>query len=280
MIYDRQGRFSPLKALSLTLLLAPALWLAWRAASHDLGPLAFTEAIHFSGKWAVRFLLVTLALTPLQRIFRWNRVAIVRRMFGVGTACWAGLHFALYVASVKADLVFVTSEILHRVYLTIGFAALAGLAVLAATSTDTMIRRLGTWWKRLHRLAYPIAALAILHFFMQSKIDASEATLMAGLLITLMLYRLLLRLRWPVNGASLSAAALAGGALTAATEFAWYGLATGINPWRVLGANLHVMSGVRPAVIVVLAGLAVTLAQSAWRLLKSPPPGRPEPSAA
>ncbi|WP_421696526.1 ferric reductase-like transmembrane domain-containing protein [Aestuariivirga sp.] len=108
-------------------------------------------------------------------------------MFGVGTFLWAGVHLALYLASVKFDLVFSGSEIIHRAYLTIGFAALSGLAVLASTSTDTSISRLGRWWKRLHRWTYRIAALAILHFFMQSKIDTSEATLMAGLFLTPML---------------------------------------------------------------------------------------------
>lgn len=265
LVTDRTGRFSLLKTACLLLLLAPAAWLAWRAAAHQLGPRAMTEAIHVTGQWAVRFLLATLALTPLQRLFRWNRLALIRRMLGVGTFAWAALHLALYLASVKYDLAFAASEILHRYYLTIGFVAVLGLALLAATSTDAMLSRLGPWWKRLHRAVYAIAALAILHFFMQSKLDASEATLMAGLFLTLMIYRLALRPRKTVGPALLAGVAAAGAAATALTEFAWYGLATGANPWRVLEANLHPGQGLRPAVTVLIAAGLLGLAAEAYR---------------
>ena len=266
---DRAGRFSALKTLCLLLLLAPAAWLLWRALSHDLGPRAMTEALHFTGQWAVRFLVAALALTPLQRIFRWTKLALIRRMLGVGAFSWAVAHLVLYVASLKFDLVEVAAEILSRYYLTIGFAAILGLAALAITSTDGMISRLGPWWKRLHRTVYVIAALAILHFFMQSKIDASEATLMAGLFLTLMTYRIVLRPRRPFGVMTLIAIAVAGAAVTAFAEFAWYGLATGVNPWRVLQANLHPEHGLRPALAVLLVATALGLAAEAYRRLKA-----------
>lgn len=269
LITDRSGRFSPLKACCLALLLAPALWLGWRALNHDLGPLALTEAIHVTGKWAVRFLVAALALTPLQRLFRWPKLAIIRRMLGVGAFCWALGHLLLYVASQKYDLAHVASEIFHRYYLAIGFVALTGLALLAATSTDGMISRMGPWWKRLHRAVYVIAVLAILHFFMQSKLDASEATLMAGLFLTLMIYRLTIWFRLPIGAVVLAGVALAGAAATALAEFAWYGLATGANPWRVLNANFHPAQGLRPAVEVLLAAAALGLAAEIWRRLPS-----------
>ena len=257
LITDRAGRFSLLKTCCLLTLVAPAAWLLWRALAHDLGPLAMTEALHVTGTWAVRFLLAALALTPLQRLFRWNRLALIRRMLGVGAFTWAAAHLVLYAASVKFDLVHAASEIVSRYYLAIGFMAFIGLAALAATSTDGAIARLGPWWKRLHRLVYGLATLAILHFFMQSKIDASAAALMAGLFLTLMLYRLAIRLRWPVGPVMLAAVAAGGAVATALTEFAWYGLATGANPWRVLAANLHPEQGLRPAMTVLLT--AVTL---------------------
>lgn len=262
---DRSGRFSWLKTCCLLLLLAPAALLAWRALNHELGPRAMTEALHVTGQWAVRFLLAALALTPLQRLFRWNRLALIRRMLGVGAFAWAAGHLLLYVASVKYDLGFAASEIIHRYYLTIGFAALLGLGVLAATSTDRMVSRLGPWWKRLHRAVYVLAALALLHFFMQSKLDASEATLMAGLFLTLMIYRLAMRPRRSIGPALLAAVAAAGAAATALAEFAWYGLATGANPWRVLAANLHPGQGLRPAVQVLIAAALLGLAAEAHR---------------
>jgi sulfoxide reductase heme-binding subunit YedZ len=257
---DRAGRFSLLKTSCLLLLVAPALWLSWRALNHDLGPRAMTEALHVTGQWAVRFLLAALALTPLQRLFRWNRLALIRRMLGVGACAWAVGHLVLYVASVKYDIGFAVSEIFSRYYLTIGFAAVLGLAMLAATSTDRMVSRLGPWWKRIHRAVYAIAALAILHFFMQSKLDASEATLMAGLFLTLMIYRLAMRPGRSMGPAMLAGVAAAGAASTALAEFAWYDLATGANPWRVLQANLHPEQGLRPAVLVLLSAVLLGLA--------------------
>jgi methionine sulfoxide reductase heme-binding subunit len=215
----------------------------------------------------VRFLLATLALTPVQRVFRWSRVALIRRMLGVGAFAWAAGHLLLYIASQGYDLAHVVSEIVLRYYLTIGFVALTGLALLAATSTDGMVSRLGPWWKRLHRIVYGIAALAILHFFMQSKLDASEATLMAGLFLTLMIYRLAIRLRLPLGARVLAGIAVAGAAATALVEFAWYGLATGANPWRVLAANLHPEQGLRPAVYVLLAAVAVVIGAEIYRRL-------------
>lgn len=262
---DRAGRFSLLKTCCFLVLVAPALWLGWRATHHMLGPRAMTEALHVTGQWAVRFLIAALALTPLQRLFKLPKLALIRRMLGVGAASWALGHFLLYIASVKYDLGFVASEIVSRYYLTIGFVALLGLAALAATSTDAMISRMGVWWKRLHRAVYAIAVLAILHFFMQSKLDASEATLMAGLFIALMIYRLALRPRQTWGALRLAVVAVAAAALTALAEFAWYGLASGANPWRVLAANLHLTAGPRPAVIVLAAALALGAAAEVYR---------------
>lgn len=273
LITDRSGRFSTLKSCCLAVLLAPALWLAWRAVNHQLGPRAMTEALHVTGQWAVRFLLAALALTPLQRLFRWPKLALIRRMLGVGAFSWAAGHLLLYIASQGYDLPHVVSEIIHRYYLAIGFVSLAGLALLAATSTDGLIARMGPWWKRLHRAVYVLAALAILHFFMQSKLDASEATLMAGLFIALMIYRLAFRLRLPVNATVLAGVAIASAAITALVEFAWYGIATGANPWRVLSANFHPAQGLRPAVDVLLLALGLGLCAEIYRRSNARAPG-------
>ena len=254
---DRSGRFSTLKTLTLAGLVAPATYLIYRYWTRDLGPLPVKEALLVCGLWAVRLLVVTLALTPAQRIFNWPKLALVRRMAGVGAFTYATLHFTLYIANSKFNLVFVASEIAQRIYLTIGFATLLGLSLLAATSTDKAVRTLGRRWKQLHRAVYAIAALGIVHFFLQSKIDASEATLMAGLLLTLMIYRLAIRRRLPFSAPMLAASAVVGGVLTAVSEFAWYGLATGVDPWRIAQANLMLAYGLRPAVVVMLSGLAV-----------------------
>ncbi len=267
---DRVGRFSWLKTLTLAGLTAPAIYLAYRYWTLDLGPLPVKEALLVCGLWTVRFVVITLALTPAQRILNWPKLTLVRRMTGIAAFSYALLHFTLYIVNSKFDLGFVVSEIALRIYLTIGFVALLGLSLLAATSTDRAVRRLGKRWKQLHRVIYGIAALGILHFFMQSKIDASQATMMAGFFFTLMIYRAVIARRIPLSTATLALCAVAGGLATAVAEFAWYGLMTGVDPWRIATANLMLAHGLRPAVIVLLAGLGVALmplAKALWSKL-------------
>ncbi len=278
-ITDRTGRFSILKTATLAGLVAPAAYLLWRYWSGDLGPLPAKEALLVSGLWAIRFLVATLALTPLQRMFNWPKLALIRRMAGIGAFAYGALHFALYIVTSNFDLGLVASEIVSRIYLTIGFAALFGLSLLAATSTDRAVRALGKSWKLLHKTVYVIAALGVVHFFMQSKIDASEATLMAGLFLTLMIYRLAITKRMGLTPPVLALSAVAGAMATAIAEFAWYGLATGADPWRIAEANLSLIAGPRPAVIVGLAGMifaALCLARSS--LKKQAPRARLSPA--
>ena len=83
---ERSGRWSPIKIMAFAATLLPALWVAWQAATHDLGPRPITEAIHQIGIWALRFLLITLAITPAQRILRYPRLIGARRTLGVAAA--------------------------------------------------------------------------------------------------------------------------------------------------------------------------------------------------
>jgi methionine sulfoxide reductase heme-binding subunit len=256
---DRAGRFSFLKTGTFVLVCVPALLVAIALWRNELGPLPYKEALHQIGDWTVRFLVATLALTPLQRILMWPRLALIRRMLGVTAFAYALTHLTLYIVNEKFDLVFVASEIVKRIYLTIGFTALIGLSLLAATSTDAALRRLGRNWKRLHMIVYGIAVLALLHYFMQSKIDVSQAALWSGLFLLLMIYRIAVKLRFTLTPTTLAVCAVAGGLLTALVEFAWYGLATGVDPFRVLKANLVFSYGLRPAWIVFVVGFAVAL---------------------
>jgi len=181
--------------LEVALLLLPALWLLWRTAQHDLGPRPLTELIHQTGLWAFRFLLLSLAVTPLRQMLRYGRLVLVRRMVGVASAVYAAAHLLLYFANHAFVLEKAIREIATSNYLLIGLAALFGLLVLAATSTDGMVRRLGgRRWQNLHRIVYLLAPLALWHFFLQSKADVGEPTLMAGLLLWLLGYRLLRRI--------------------------------------------------------------------------------------
>src|SRR4051812_40345924 len=191
---ERSGRWSPVKSVAFTASILPAIWIAYQAATGDLGARPVTEAIHQAGDWALRFLFVTLAITPAQRILHFPRIILARRTLGVASACYAALHLSLYVLDQHFDLFKVASEIVLRIYLLIGAFALAALIALASTSTDGSIRRLGSErWHALHRLVYGIAVLGAVHFFIQSKREIYEPVLMAGFLAWLLAYRVLYR---------------------------------------------------------------------------------------
>ncbi|MBS7698027.1 MAG: sulfoxide reductase heme-binding subunit YedZ [Chelatococcus sp.] len=256
---DRAGRLSPLKLATFLCVLAPGGWIALSWAMGWYAPKPVTEAIHQNGLWAVRFMLASLAVTPLRRIGNWPKLILIRRMLGVAAFAYVAIHFTLYCLDQSFDLGRVASEIVLRIYLTIGFVALIGLAVLAATSTDAMIRRLGRRWQTLHRAIYVITPLALIHFYLQSKIDVTEAVLMTGFFGLAFAYRLMHRFAVPLRGVQLAGAAVVTGAFTAVVETIWYAATTGA-PWRfVLEANLDVGTAIRPAWWVMVVGFGIAL---------------------
>jgi sulfoxide reductase heme-binding subunit YedZ len=256
-----------LRLVTLIGLCLPALELAWRWYADDLGPRPVTVATHATGDWAVIFLLLSLAMTPARALFEWMPLIHIRRRIGVAAACYAGAHFLIYVLDQKWNLLVVATEIAKRFYLTIGFVTLLALVALAVTSTDGWQKRLRRNWKRLHWLIYPAAFLALVHFFIQSKVKIGEPAFAAGLFAWLMLWRVLpVKLRTRFTGL----AVLALGATLSAVVFetAWYGLINGIDPLRVLMANLEVDFdlALRPAHKVLIASLLVILAVALRRL--------------
>jgi len=131
------------------------------------------------------------------------------------------VHFTLYNIDSRLDLDFVAHEIVFRVYLSIGFLAILGLIALGVTSTDGMIKRMGSQsWNTLHNLIYFIAPLAILHYYMQSKLDVTQPVLMSGFFFWLMGYRLLARLGYKQGLVPLLILSVAAGLLTALAEAA------------------------------------------------------------
>ena len=265
---DRSGRLSALKLATFVALFVPATFIALSLGLGWFGPKPVTEAIHQTGFWAVRILLISLAISPLRRIAQWNKLIAIRRMLGVAALAYVLAHFGLYVVDQKFDLVHVASEIALRFYLTIGFVALVGLAALGATSTDAMIRRLGGLaWNRLHTLVYAIAILGLLHFMIQSKLDVSQPVLMLGLFLLEMGQRGLQKIKRGDSVPGLIALALAAPVATALCEAAWYDIRNGIDMIDVLGANLGFDDGPRPAWYVLLVGVilvALRLARRFW----------------
>ena len=185
-------------------------------------------------------------------------------MVGVTTFGYATLHVTIYIIDHAFDWRLVASEIVTRFYLTIGFLALMSLSVLAATSTDGMIRRLGgRRWRRVHQSVYVIAVLALVHYFIQSKLNVAEPTVVAGLFFWLMANRAIVWIWgedrcpsfWSLINLSIIAALL-----TAIGEATYYRLANGLDPWRVLAANVSWDLDRRPRWIVLAICLALTMA--------------------
>jgi sulfoxide reductase heme-binding subunit YedZ len=274
---DRQGRFSALRACCFALVLVPALILAWQAWAHQLGSKPWTQAVHDTGTWALRILVVTLAVTPLRRILDWNKLIGIRRMLGLSAMAYALGHLTLYCIDLAFDWGLILSEIVKRFYLVVGITALTGLVVLGITSTDGMIRRLGSGrWQRLHNLVYLIACLGLFHFALQSKIDVTQPVLLSGLFALLMAYRGLNRFKVPLSFASLALTALATGLATALAETAWYAFATGASAWLIFQANADIVvyqdwTALRPGHWVALVGLALAV----LHLFRKPAP-KPE----
>lgn len=294
LVFERSGRFSREKAGALVLALLPAVWLAvlaWQGppsaapvalgpgaggglagpgfagpafAAEGLGSRPVSAAIHFTGLWALRFLWLSLLVTPVQRLFDWPKLFFTRRILGLAALAYATLHLGLFV--VDQGVAKATQEIVLRVYLVIGATALAVLLALGATSFNRAIRAMGQMrWKRLHRLVYPAAVLGVVHFFFQSKLDVTEPTLMAGALIWLFGCRLLLSLVKRPGALALAGLAGASAVLTALAEMAWYGLMTRVDPWRVGEANFSFVLGPRPAWWVLAGGLAFAAAVALHR---------------
>ncbi len=245
-----------LKTVALVAVLLPGAWLLWRWWAGTLGPLVYKEAIHQTGLWATRFLLLTLLVTPLRRVAFWNRLIAIRRTLGLAALGYAILHVILYCLDQSLDVGKIVSEIVLRFYLTIGLIAVLALVVLGATSTDGMVRRIGPErWSLLHKLTYPATALALWHFFLQSKLEVWEAALVSGLFFLLMVFRLLWRLRRTIDVPSLVALAVLAAFATAALEMTWYGWGMPIPLSTMVMFQFDFETEIRPAWWVMAAGL-------------------------
>jgi methionine sulfoxide reductase heme-binding subunit len=255
---DRHGRFLPLNAAVLAAGFIPGAVLAFWWARGMLGGRPVIEVIHGTGDWAIRFLLVSLAITPAARVLNWPRLLLVRRIVGLTTLAYAFAHLTLYAVDQNYNLVVVGLEIIRRFYLTIGFVVLLGLGLLGMTSTNGWMQRLGRKWKILHRAIYVLAVIALLHYFIQSKSNVSEPVFFSGLFVWLMLWRGL-PMTWQRSVVAQLALGVVAACAAAGVEFAWYAVATGINPWRVLAASETIRFGLRPAHYVALMGLAVVV---------------------
>ena len=261
---DPTGAFSKPRAAALALSLIPAFWIVWQALDGSLGPRPVTAAIHQTGDWSLRLLWLTLLVTPLRRLVDWPRAIVVRRILGLAAFAYALAHLVLYALDLKFDLARIASEIVLRIYLGIGMLGVIGLTILAASSSDSAVRRLGAEeWKTRHRLIYAIAPLALLHFFIQSKLKVDQPVLMTGFLLWLMGWRRLER-SGRNDAVHLTGLAVLSALATMAVETGWYGLFTGVSASRIFYANFDFDYEIRMMWFVLAAGLAAAALQ-AWR---------------
>lgn len=171
---------------------APIPWLAWSLFNGDLGANPIEALIRQLGVWGLRFLLLSLAITPAARILRMPRLIRFRRTVGLFAFAYVLLHWTSYIGLDQIfDWAAIGKDILKRPFITIGMTAFVLLIPLAITSTNAAIRALGpVRWRRLHRLVYVIAPLGVLHYYMLVKADHRPPLIYAAILALLLGWRI------------------------------------------------------------------------------------------
>ena len=181
----------PTKVALFVLCCAPALWIGWRAYHSDLTADPVSYLTHFTGDWTIRFLLITLSVTPLRNLLNQPRLVQYRRMLGLSAFLYGCLHLSAWVVLDKFfDWHEMWADVLKRRFITMGMLGLLMMLPLAITSTAGWVRRLGfKRWQRLHRLIYFSATAGVIHYYWLVKSDIREPLMYAGILLILMLFR-------------------------------------------------------------------------------------------
>lgn len=180
------------QVLTHVVLLAPALWLLFGALRGRLGVDPVQAVQVWTGRTAITLLALTLAVTPLHGLLHWNWVPRLRRPLGLYAFSYACLHlFNFLVVDYRLDLRLLWADVAGKRFIFVGLAAVLLLAVLAITSTAGWQRRLGRNWKRLQRLVYVAAPLAVAHFAWAAKVDLRLPAVYGGIVLALLLARLL-----------------------------------------------------------------------------------------
>lgn len=193
----RQIRFIWKPLVFLTCLL-PVLLVVGDAfgVTGSLGANPIEAILDRFGNWALRFILITLAITPLRRITDWNWLSRFRRMLGLFTFFYAFMHFLTWlILDRELRLSDILEDLVERPFIALGFTAVVLLSALAVTSFTAIRRRMGRNWQRLHNAAYLIALLGVWHYWWQVKKDVTEPLIYAAILATLLAARLIWRWR-------------------------------------------------------------------------------------
>lgn len=179
------------KPLLFILCLVPFALLVWNLFTDNLGANPVEKMTHITGDWALRILLLTLAVTPLRKLTGWHAIVRVRRMLGLYVFFYACLHFSIFLVFDHFFNIYeIMKDVVKRPYITVGFTSFVLLFPLAFTSTNNMVKRLGAArWQRLHKLVYVIATGGILHYLWLVKADTRDPIFYAVILLVLLLFR-------------------------------------------------------------------------------------------
>ena len=173
--------------------LAHLCWLGWRAYTNDLTANPIEFITHFTGDWAIRFVVFTLAITPLRKLLKLPDLIKFRRLLGLFAFFYATLHFLTwFVLDKYFDMHEILGDFAKRRFITMGLLAFSAMIPLAITSTSGWIRRIGgKRWQKLHKLIYVTGIAAVIHYWWLVKSDIRQPLLYATLVGVLLLYRML-----------------------------------------------------------------------------------------
>lgn len=173
------------------LCLGPLIWLVWKGLHDDLGANPIELITLTTGRWTLRFLVLTLFVTPLRKIIGVPSLIRFRRMLGLFAFFYGFLHFSTYVWLDKFfDVHEMIKDVAKRPFITAGFVAFSGLVPLALTSTAGWIRRLGgRRWQLLHRLIYLSACAGVVHYYWKVKSDIRQPVMYGAIVAMLLVYR-------------------------------------------------------------------------------------------
>ena len=180
-----------IKAALILLCGAHFSYLVIALLNNGLGANPVETLTHETGEWGLRLLLVTLAITPLRRMFGWNRLIRFRRLLGVISFVYVLAHISIFlVFDHFFDIASIIEDIFERPYITVGFIAFVGMLPLAITSLPALQRKMGKYWVPLHRTVYIVAILAVVHYWWLVKADVLLPALYALILLVFLLVRI------------------------------------------------------------------------------------------
>jgi methionine sulfoxide reductase heme-binding subunit len=270
---DRQRRFSALKAGTFALMFAPAIRLAEEYATGQYGfyQMAIGGLLFWTGVWATAVLLLALAITPAQKIFRWDGLIDVRRMVGVAALAYTAIHIYFYFPLRAWNFAFMADEMVKRPTLAAATLSTVLMIALGVTSVDAAVRYMGARnWQRLHNTVYILAVLAFVHILARG--TTTEQFLLSGVFFWLMAWRVLDRYGRATDARTLAGLAVAACLFTAFLEAGCTWGRRGYPLAETLGNNFNLDLGVSAAWQALALGLAVALAAAVRHSLRH---GRP-----